>query len=70
MAKKQTQAEAGDRARLDLNFDKPHLLGAVFGQYDQNLVAIENRLGVYIGARGNRVQIEGEAKPSPARAMC
>jgi phosphate starvation-inducible PhoH-like protein len=67
MAKKQTQAEAGDRARLDLNFDKPHLLGAVFGQYDQNLVAIENRLGVYIGARGNRVQIEGEAEAA-ARA--
>ncbi len=67
MAKKQTQAEAGDRARLDLNFDKPHLLGAVFGQYDQDLVAIENRLGVYIGARGNRVQIEGEAEAA-ARA--
>ena len=67
MAKKHVQAEAGDRARLELTFDKPHLLGAVFGQYDQNLVAIENRLGVYIGARGNRLQIEGEAE-SAARA--
>tara|TARA_R110000782_G_scaffold167129_9_gene259311 strand:- start:56906 stop:57901 length:996 start_codon:yes stop_codon:yes gene_type:complete len=61
MAKKHAQAEAGDRARLEMTFDKPHLLGSVFGQYDQNLVAIENRLGVYIGARGNRIQIEGEA---------
>ncbi len=61
MAKKHVQAEPGDRSRLELVFDKPHLLGMVFGQYDQNLVAIENRLGVYIGARGNKLQIEGEA---------
>jgi hypothetical protein len=33
--------------------------GALFGQFDANLVHIENRLGVYISARGNRVQIEG-----------
>ena len=32
-----------------------------------DLVAIENRLGVYISARGNRVQIEGEAEAA-ARA--
>jgi len=67
MAKKHVQAEAGERARLELTFDKPNLLGMVFGQYDQNLVAIENRLGVYIGARGNKLQIEGEAE-SAARA--
>ncbi|MBP6112747.1 MAG: PhoH family protein [Sphingobium sp.] len=67
MPKKHAPAEPGDRARLDIQFDKPHLLGTVFGQYDQNLVAIENRLGVYIGARGNRVQIEGEASAA-ARA--
>ncbi|MCP1469828.1 phosphate starvation-inducible PhoH-like protein [Sphingobium sp. OAS761] len=57
----------GDRARLELTFDRPHLLGALFGQYDQNLVAIENRLGVYIAARGNKLQIEGEAEAA-ARA--
>ena len=67
MSRKHVQAEAGDRARLELTFDKPHLLGTVFGQYDQNLVTIENRLGVYIGARGNRLQIEGEAEAA-ARA--
>jgi phosphate starvation-inducible PhoH-like protein len=44
-----------------MNFDKPHLINAVFGEVDRNLVTIENRLGVYISARGNRVQIEGEA---------
>jgi len=67
MAKKHVQAEPGDRSRLELTFEDPHLLGTVFGQYDQNLVAIENRLGVYIGARGNRLQIEGEAEAA-ARA--
>jgi phosphate starvation-inducible PhoH-like protein len=35
------------------------VLGALFGQFDTNLVQIENRLGVYISARGNRVLIEG-----------
>jgi phosphate starvation-inducible PhoH-like protein len=48
-------------------FDKPQLLGRVFGEYDQNLVAIENKLGVYIAARGNKLQIEGEASAT-ARA--
>ncbi|WP_448585649.1 PhoH family protein [Thermaurantiacus sp.] len=48
------------RARLELDFDRVNLLGALFGQFDQNLIVIENRLGVYIAARGNRVVIEGE----------
>ncbi len=51
----------GDRSRLEVIFDKPQLLGRLFGEFDQNLVAIENRLGVYIAARGNKLQIEGEA---------
>jgi phosphate starvation-inducible PhoH-like protein len=42
-----------------LNSKKPTILGALFGQFDANLVLIENRLGVYIAARGNRAQIEG-----------
>ncbi len=67
MAKRHVQAEAGDRARLELTFEKPYLLGALFGEYDRNLVSIENRLGVYIAARGNKVQIEGEAEAA-ARA--
>ena len=67
MAKRHVKAEPGDRARLELNFDRPHLLGTLFGEFDQNLVAIENRLGVYIAARGNKLQIEGEASAA-ARA--
>jgi phosphate starvation-inducible PhoH-like protein len=50
-----------DRVKLEVEFDKPALLVPLFGQYDQNLIALEGQLGVYISARGNRVQIEGEA---------
>jgi phosphate starvation-inducible PhoH-like protein len=55
-------AVAGDKARIEVIFDKAHLLGPLFGEFDRNLVTIENRLGVYILARGNRIQIEGEAE--------
>ena len=61
MSRKPVQAQAGDRSRIEIQFDKPQLLGRLFGEYDRNLIAIENRLGVYVSARGNRVQIEGEA---------
>jgi len=47
------------RAKTELEFDEPTVLGALFGQFDSNLVLIENRLGVYISARGNRIAIEG-----------
>ncbi len=52
---------ASARARAELEFDRANLLGALFGQFDQNLITIENRLGVYIAARGTRVAVEGEA---------
>ncbi|HUD94028.1 PhoH family protein [Sphingobium sp.] len=70
MSKKPNQnhrTDVAERARLEVTFDRPHLLTTLFGQYDQNLVAIENRLGVYIAARGNKLQIEGEAEAA-ARA--
>jgi phosphate starvation-inducible PhoH-like protein len=60
-------AEAAERARLELEFEQPYLLGPLFGDYDRHLITIEQRLGVHIAARGNRVQIEGEAD-SAARA--
>ena len=47
------------RARAELEFEEATVLGALFGQFDANLVQIENRLGVFISARGNRVLIEG-----------
>lgn len=59
MAKK-TQAKAGEISRIEISFDKPHLMTHIFGEFDRNLVTIEDRLGVYISARGDKVQIEGE----------
>ncbi|MBW8783650.1 MAG: PhoH family protein [Novosphingobium sp.] len=59
--------ETPRRARAELEFEEPAVLGALFGQFDANLVQIENRLGVFIGARGNRIQIEGP-EDSVARA--
>ena len=58
---KKAQAKVGEMSRLEMSFDKPALITKVFGEFDRNLVAIENSLGVYISARGDRVQIEGEA---------
>lgn len=62
MSRKPVPAQHGDRSRVELLFDKPQLLAQLFGQYDRNLVALENRLGVYITARGNRVGLEGTAE--------
>jgi phosphate starvation-inducible PhoH-like protein len=62
MSRKPAPAQTGERARVELLFDKPQLLVQLFGQYDQHLVALENRLGVYITARGNRVGLEGTAE--------
>jgi len=59
--------EKARRARVEIEFDDTSLLGALFGEFDANLVHIENRLGVYISARGNRVLIEGP-EDSVARA--
>src|SRR5206468_1828159 len=81
--KKPAETAAAPRARLEVEFEQPHLLGPLFGEFDRNLVAIEDRLGVYIAARdlvaiedrlgvyiaarGSRVQIEGEPEAA-ARA--
>ena len=57
----QIRPEPPQRARAELEFDEPAVLGALFGQFDANLVQLENRLGVFISARGNRIQIEGRS---------
>src|SRR3546814_6121383 len=62
MSRKPVPAQSGDRSRLEVTFDKPQLLSVLFGHYDQHLEALENRLGVYITARGNRVGLEGSAE--------
>ena len=60
MAKKSIVGDKLDLLTLDVEFDDPQILGDLFGEYDRNIVAIENRLGVYIAARGNKLKIEGD----------
>ena len=67
MAQKKPATPTTPRARVEVEFAEPHLLGPLFGEFDRNLVAIEDRLGVYIAARGSRVQIEGDPEAA-ARA--
>ncbi|MEZ0495927.1 PhoH family protein [Sphingomonas sp. IW22] len=62
MSRKPVAARMGEKSRTELNFDRPELLPQLFGEYDTNLVALENRLGVYITARGDKVGIEGTAE--------
>jgi phosphate starvation-inducible protein PhoH and related proteins len=62
MSRKPVQAQSGERARTEVTFDKPQLLPQLFGEYDSNILALEERLGVYIHARGQRVVIEGSAE--------
>ncbi|HTN14009.1 MAG TPA: PhoH family protein [Sphingomonadaceae bacterium] len=59
LAHPEDRRDASRRARVEVEFDEQTVLGALFGEFDANLVQIENRLGVYIAARGNKVQIEG-----------
>ena len=60
-------ANGADRVRIPLEFDRPALMQALFGQHDENLIVIEHELGVYLSARGHTVMIEGEAEAA-ARA--
>jgi len=62
MSRKPVQAQSGDRSRAELSFDRPQLMAQLFGEYDRNLLLLENRLGVYITARGNKVGLEGTAE--------
>src|SRR3569623_1955360 len=57
---------AARRARAEIAFEEQAMLGTLFGEFDANLVQIENRLGVYIGARGNKIVIEGP----PSEVAC
>ncbi|BBC72331.1 phosphate starvation protein PhoH [Altererythrobacter sp. B11] len=59
LAHPEDRRDAARRARAELRFDEQAMLGPLFGQFDANLVQIENRLGVFIAARGDRVVIEG-----------
>lgn len=55
------------RAQVDMSFEDQSLLVPLFGQFDANLVQVENRIGVFISARGGNLHIEGP-EDSVARA--
>jgi phosphate starvation-inducible PhoH-like protein len=62
MSRKPVPAQSGERSRAELVFDRPQLMSQLFGEFDQNLLQLESRLGVYITARGNRIGLEGRAE--------
>jgi len=53
---------ADDRAHVVVAFDDNRLVPALFGQFDQNLAMIEQRLGVDAAARGNQVTLRGSSE--------
>ena len=50
-----------DRDHIVVSFDDNRLIQELFGEFDQNLAALERRLGVEAVARGNQVTLRGSA---------
>ncbi|WP_058602028.1 MULTISPECIES: PhoH family protein [Aureimonas] len=55
---------ASDMAHLVLTFDDNRLAGALFGQFDEHLALIEQKLHVDARARGNKVELRGDPTAS------
>ncbi|WP_061935361.1 PhoH family protein [Aureimonas sp. AU22] len=51
---------ASDMAHLVLTFDDNRLASALFGQFDEHLAMIEQKLSVDARARGNKVELRGD----------
>ena len=56
-----TAGRNGAADNLIVAFDDNRLLTTVFGEHDEHLALIEQRLGVTITPRGNRVALSGDA---------
>ncbi|MEF2073795.1 PhoH family protein [Consotaella aegiceratis] len=52
---------ASDMAHIVLTFEDNRLAGSLFGQFDEHLALIEQKLGLDARARGNQVDIRGDA---------
>ena len=50
-----------DERSVVVDFDDNRLLTPLFGEHDRNLARIEQKLGVSMSSRGNRVAISGDA---------
>ncbi|GAB1580444.1 PhoH family protein [Phyllobacterium phragmitis] len=57
---KSAPAGASDMAHIVLTFDNNRLASALFGQFDENLARIEQKLGVDVRSKGNQLSIRGE----------
>jgi phosphate starvation-inducible PhoH-like protein len=49
----------GGRSHIVVTFDNNRLIQELFGEFDQNLAAIEQQLGIEAVARGNQVTLRG-----------
>ncbi len=58
---KNVPAGASDMAHIVLTFDNNKLASALYGQFDENLARLEQKLGVDIRSRGNQLTIKGNA---------
>ncbi len=56
---KTTPAGASDMAHIVLTFDNNKHASAIYGQFDQNLALIEQKLGVDLRSKGNQVSVRG-----------
>ena len=50
-----------DMAHIVLTFDNNRLASALYGQFDENLARLEQKLGVDIRSRGNQLTIKGNS---------
>ncbi len=51
---------ASDMAHLVLTYEDNRLAGSLFGQFDENLALVEQKLRIDARARGNKVEIRGD----------
>ena len=54
-----TRARDANATPVVVEFDDNSLLPRLFGEYDRNLARIEQRLGVTLATRGNRIAVSG-----------
>ena len=63
------QDGASDMAHIVLDFDSNRLASVLFGQFDENLAYIEQKLGVDVRSKGNQLILRGEATATAQARM-
>lgn len=57
---KTSPSGASDMAHIVLTFDNNRFASALYGQFDENLARIEQKLGVDLRSKGNQLSVRGE----------